>query len=59
MIDTDVVSYVPIKLKMLLVGKTPLKNLCTTSNASNAVSFLLSRGSDFITGEIIRINGVF
>jgi 3-oxoacyl-[acyl-carrier protein] reductase len=57
MIDTDLVSDVPIKQKMLVAAKTPLKKLCTTSDVSNAVSFLLSTGSDFITGETIRING--
>ena len=57
MIDTDLVADIPKKAKMLIEAKTPLKRLCSPSDVANAVLFLLSDKSDFITGETIRING--
>ena len=42
---------------MLIEAKTPLKRLCTTKDVSNAISFLASSESSFITGETIRLNG--
>jgi 3-oxoacyl-[acyl-carrier protein] reductase len=57
LIDTDLVSDIPKKIKMLIEAKTPLKRLCTTKDVSNAISFLASSESSFITGETIRLNG--
>lgn len=57
MMDTDLVSEVSEKTKLLTEAKTPLKRLCTTNDVANAILFLVSSNSDFITGETIRING--
>jgi len=57
MIDTDLVADIPKKVKMLTEAKTPLKRLCTTEDVAEAVSFLMSDKSNFITGETIRVNG--
>lgn len=57
MMDTELISEIPLKIKLLTEAKTPLKRLCTTSDVANAISFLISNNSDFITGETIRING--
>jgi 3-oxoacyl-[acyl-carrier protein] reductase len=57
MMDTDLISEVPTKSKLLTEAKTPLKRLCTTDDVANAISFLVSNNSNFITGETIRING--
>lgn len=57
MIDTDLVVDVPKKMKMLIEAKTPLRRLCTPHDVAEAISYLISEKSDFITGETIRING--
>lgn len=57
MIDTDLVADVPAKVKMLTEAKTPLKRLCTISDVAEAVAFLLSDKSSFITGQTLRLNG--
>ena len=57
MMDTDLLSDLPAKIKLLTEAKTPLKRLCTTIDVANAISFLVSNNSDFMTGETIRING--
>ena len=57
LIDTDLVSDTPKKMKMLIEAKTPLKRLCTTQDVSAAISYLVSPNASFITGETIRLNG--
>ena len=57
MIDTDLVADVPQKIKMLTEARTPLKKLCTVDDVANAVSYLISNESDFMTGETLRLNG--
>lgn len=57
MIDTDLLADIPKKVKMLTEAKTPLKRLCTPEDVAEAVSFLMSDKSNFITGETIRVNG--
>jgi 3-oxoacyl-[acyl-carrier protein] reductase len=57
MTDTDLISDVPEKTKMVTAAQTPLRKLATPQDIANAVSFLASKGSDFITGETLRVNG--
>lgn len=57
MIDTDLVADIPKKVKMLIEAKTPLKRLCTTADVANAILFLVSDRSGFMTGETLRLNG--
>lgn len=57
MIDTDLLSEIPQKVKMLVEARTPVKRLCTPIDVANAVLFLLSENSSFITGETLRLNG--
>jgi 3-oxoacyl-[acyl-carrier protein] reductase len=57
MTQTDLISDVPEKTKLLSAMNTPLRKLATVSDISNAISFLASEKSSFITGETIRING--
>ena len=57
MIDTELVADIPKKIKMLIEAKTPLKRLCKTSDVANAVAFLTSEASDYMTGETLRLNG--
>ena len=55
--DTELVSDIPNRVKMLIEAKTPLKKLCTIDDIANCITFLMLPKSDFITGETIRVNG--
>jgi 3-oxoacyl-[acyl-carrier protein] reductase len=55
--DTELVSDIPKRVKMLIEAKTPLKKLCTIDDIANCITFLMLPTSDFITGETIRVNG--
>ena len=57
MTNTDLISDVPDMSKLLTAAKTPLKKLAEPIDVANAISYLASNKSDFITGETIRVNG--
>jgi len=57
MTDTNLLSEIPQKIKLLTEAKTPLKRLCTPDDIANCIAYLLSENADFITGETIRVNG--
>ncbi len=57
MTDTELISNIPEKVKLLTSAKTPLKRLAKPQDIANAISYLLSEKSDFLTGETIRVNG--
>lgn len=40
-----------------LVGKIPLGRIGLPEEIAHAVSFLVSEGSDYITGQVLRVNG--
>ena len=56
MTDTDLISDIPEKAKLLAEVKTPLKRLAKPEDVAEAIVFLASK-SDFMTGETIRVNG--
>ena len=45
------------KIKMLTEARTPLKKMCSVEDVANAISYLISNESDFMTGETLRLNG--
>jgi len=57
MTETELTSNIPEKVKLLTSAKTPLKRLAKPQDVANAISYLLSEKSDFLTGETIRVNG--
>lgn len=57
MTNTDLISDVPEMIKMLTAAKTPLKKLADPIDVANAITYLASHKSDFLTGETIRVNG--
>lgn len=57
MTDTELVADIPEKAKLLTAAQTPLKRIATTVDVANAISFLSSNKSDYLTGETIRVNG--
>lgn len=57
MTDTELISDIPEKVKLLTSAKTPLKRLAKPEDIANAINYLISEKSDFLTGETIRVNG--
>lgn len=57
MIATDLTADIPEKMKLLSAMQTPLRRLATPEDVAGAVSFLASKKSDYLSGEVIRING--
>lgn len=57
MTETDQIAEVPERVRMVTAAKTPLRRLATVDDVANAVLFLASDQSDYLCGEIIRVNG--
>jgi 3-oxoacyl-[acyl-carrier protein] reductase len=57
MTNTDLISNIPKKVKLLTIANTPLKKIAEPEDIANAISYLVSDKSDFLTGETIRVNG--
>ncbi len=56
-IDTDMTRELPEENKKALLTSIPMGRLGDPSEIANAVSFLASGGSAYITGETIHVNG--
>ncbi len=57
MTKTELISDVPEKAKLLSAMNTPLRKLANSTDVANAICFLASDKSSYITGETIRVNG--
>ena len=58
-VKTDMISeFSAIDLEALK-DDTPLNKIGEPSDVANAVSFLISSGADFITGQVLGVNGGF
>ena len=57
MTETDLISDIPEKARLLVAAKTPLRRLAKPKDIAGVVSFLSSEKMGFITGETIRVNG--
>jgi NAD(P)-dependent dehydrogenase (short-subunit alcohol dehydrogenase family) len=56
-IDTDIVRSVPDEAMKSILSKIPLGRLGKASEVAGAVAYLASEDGDYITGQIIDING--
>jgi len=57
MVDTDLVSNVPEKVRQMTVGRTPLRRLGTVEDVAGAVLFFASPYAEFITGDNMLVTG--
>ncbi len=58
-IDTRMLSGLDDAAKSELAGQTPLCRLGTARDAAETIFFLSSEKADFITGQVISVNGGF
>lgn len=56
-IDTPMTQALPEKAKEELKKLIPLVRLGTPEDVANAVFFLVTRGSDYVTGHVLHVNG--
>lgn len=57
MTDTDQLSEVPERIRLMAAARVPLRRLAKPEDVAGAVAFLASKQSDYLTGETIRVNG--
>ena len=57
LVDTELTTDIPQKVKLLTAAQTPLRKLAEAHDIAGVISFLASKKSDFLTGENIRVNG--
>lgn len=56
-IQTDMTSVLNDKLKETVKNEIPLKKLGTPEDVANVVSFLASEKADYVTGQVIHVDG--
>jgi 3-oxoacyl-[acyl-carrier protein] reductase len=57
MTDTSLIADVPEKAKLLVTMQTPLRRLAKPQDVAQAIAFLLSDESSYISGETLRVCG--
>ena len=57
MVDTDLVSNVPDRIRQMAVSRTPLRRLATPEDVAGAALLLVSPYASFITGENLLVTG--
>ena len=57
LVDTDLTSDIPDRVRQMFVSRTPLRRLATPEDVAKAVLFLASPFADFITGENLFVTG--
>jgi 3-oxoacyl-[acyl-carrier protein] reductase len=57
MISTELTADIPEKMKLLSAMQTPLRRLALPEDVAGSVSFLASEKADYLSGEVIRVNG--
>ena len=56
-IDTDMTKSLPDKVKDEILKSIPMKKMCNPKEVANLVLFLSSSLSDYITGQVINVDG--
>ncbi len=58
-IQTEMTDKIPEEIKAEMMKNIPLQKLGSTSDIADAVEFLISEKSSYITGQILSVNGGF
>jgi len=56
-IKTPMTDKVPEKVLEIMISKTPMGRMGESLEVANAILFLASDDSSFITGHILHVNG--
>ena len=56
-IETDMTAVLPEEVKKRYADAIPLKRLGTAQNVADAVAFLASDRAEYITGQVLAVNG--
>jgi 3-oxoacyl-[acyl-carrier protein] reductase len=56
-IETDMTAVLPQEVKEAMLARIPLKRFGNPADIANAVCFLASDQSGYITGHVLRVNG--
>jgi 3-oxoacyl-[acyl-carrier protein] reductase len=56
-IDTDMTKDLPAEVKQQILGRIPLGRFGQSEEVAEVVKFLLSPAADYITGQVISVNG--
>ncbi len=59
LIDTDILKSIPDKIMQGIIEKIPMRRLGKPEEVASLISFLTSRDTSYITGEVVSINGGF
>ena len=57
LVDTDLVSNIPDRVRKMTVGSTPLRRLATAEDVAGAVLFFASPYAAFVTGDNMLVTG--
>jgi len=57
LVDTEMSRNLPEKAREAIISQIPLGRIGTAQEVADAVSFLVSEGADYITGQVIAVNG--
>ena len=55
--DTQQISNLTKRQKLLISAKTPLKRIAIPKDVANAIKYLASEDSEFVNGASIKVDG--
>lgn len=56
-IETPMTNAIPTKIKNNMISSIPVKRIGQAKDITNAMKFLASKESSYITGQILQVNG--
>lgn len=57
LVDTDMAMNLPDDAREAIVSRIPIGRMGTPAEVASAVSFLVSKYADYITGQVVNVNG--